>query len=167
MTARRLRAYLLPTTRRAAPSASSSNTRMHAVCMVLAIFLSHYFGSYPRCERGAALRTPIDCPSCFIYSKSPTISTLFPTASATPTFPHLSEHTSSSSAAYRHCPRRTALHYDRMQPYSLSKRILSFLSQFHKHTQHDRRPRALVPENKVPQFVSTVSTRTDRSTFAA
>ena len=78
MTARRrLRAYPLPATRRAAPSASSSETRMHAACMVPTTLLSHYIGSYPRCERGAALRTPIDCPSCSIYSKSPTISTLF------------------------------------------------------------------------------------------
>ena len=71
MTARRLRAYPLPATRRAAPSASSSETRMHAACMVPTTLLSHYIGSYPRCERGAALRTPIDCPSCYFYPQVP------------------------------------------------------------------------------------------------
>ena len=137
MTARHLRAYPLPATRRAAPSASSSETRMHAACMVPTTLLSHYIGSYPRCERGAALRTPIDCPSCLTYPKSPTISTLSPTASATPTFPHLPERTSSSYAVCHYCPHGTALHYDGLQLYYLPKRILSSLCQFHKHTQPD------------------------------
>ena len=106
MTARRLRAYLLPTTRRTAPSASSSNARMHAVCMVLATYLSHYIGSYPRCERGAALRTPIDCPSCYFYSQvshglytfsyricHPLRYLTFPSAQAPPTLSATTVHT--------------------------------------------------------------------------
>ena len=60
-----------------------------------------------------------------------------PTASATPTFPHLPERTSSSYAVCHYCPHGTALHYDGLQLYYLPKRILSSLCQFHKHTQPD------------------------------
>ena len=67
--------------------------------------------------------------------KSPTIFTLSPTASATPTFLRLSEHPSSSNAVCHYCPHGTALHYDGLQLYYLPKRILNFLCQFHKHTQ--------------------------------
>ena len=136
VTARRLRAYPLPAKRRAAPSASSSKTRMHAACMVLASLL--------------IILAPIrDVNVALLYARRsivhrqlrlPQVSHdlyIFPTASATPTFLRLSEHSSSSNAVCHYCPHGTALHYDGLQLYYLPKRILNFLCQFHKHTQPD------------------------------
>jgi len=124
MTARRLRAYPLPAKRSAAPSASDSKTRMHAACMVLANLL--------------IILAPIrDVNVALIYARRsivhrqlrlPQVSHdlyIFPTASATPTFLRLSEHSSSSNAVCHYCPHGTALHYDGLQLYYLPKRRLS------------------------------------------
>ena len=131
MTARCLRAHPLPAKRSAAPSAGGSY-RMHAACMVLASLL--------------IILAPIrDVNVALLYARRsivhrqlrlPQVSHdlyIFPTASATPTFPHLPERTSSSYAVCHYCPHGTALHYDGLQLYYLPKRILNFLCQFHKH----------------------------------
>ena len=106
MTARRLRAYPLPATRRAAPSASSSETRMHAACMVPTTLLSHFIGSYPQRERYElyARRMNVRCqlptpslPRSLHYFLLPHLPLLrfltFPSAQAPPTLSATTVHT--------------------------------------------------------------------------